>query len=224
MHNIKNTLKSSHWQSPLYSHTSCLYNGNILGMLCLDVRLHAYLFWAALSQYTRKTLPTIPAAFRWSSPDLWASCSLLLLLTDIQLNTTRWWWLLLRKANGSSSLLLPLTGVRAGDTVLLWCLTAFVNYCFPGLSESATRDSVNDKFCPLHIVSRLWTAFMKMFHWNKCLYEKKVSSSSLDLQWSQKQQVVELKMTVSCPSKYTTLLESHWMAFAHGGWILQISL
>lgn len=226
MHNIQHTLKYSHWQSPLYSHTSCLYNGSILGMLYFDVRRHAYLFWAvraAPSQYTRKTLPTIPAAFRWSSPDLWASCSLLLLLTDIQLNTTRC-WVFLRKANGSSLLLLPLTGVRAEDTVLLQYLTTFVSYRFLGLSESVTRDSVNDKFCPLNIVSRLWTALMKMFHWNKCLYEKKVSNSSLDLQCSQKQQVVELKMTVSCSSKYTTLLESHWLAFAHGGLVLQIAL
>lgn len=48
--------------------------------LCLDGRLHAYSFWAvpaAPSQYTRKTLPTIPAvsAFRYSSPGLRASCS-----------------------------------------------------------------------------------------------------------------------------------------------------
>lgn len=96
------------------------------------------------------------------------SCS----FTDIQLNTTRR-WVLLRKASGSSSLPLPLAWVRAEGTLLLWYLTTFVNYCFPGLSESETRDSVNDKFYPLPLVSRLRTAFMKSFHWNQRLDEKR---------------------------------------------------
>lgn len=106
-----------------------------------------------------------------------------LLLKDIRLNTTRC-WVLLRKASGSSSHPLPLAWERAECTLILWHLTTFMTYCFPGLSESETCDSMNDRFSPLPFVSRLWTVFMKSFHWNKCLHGKKVFDPSLDLQHS----------------------------------------
>lgn len=68
---------------------------------------------------------------------------------------------------------------RAKGTLLLLYLTTFVNYCFPGLSEFETRHSVNDKFCPLPLDSRLRTAVMKSFCWNKCLYEERCPTHHL---------------------------------------------
>lgn len=68
------------------------------------------------------------------------------------------------KKSQCSSLPLSLTQVGAEDTLLLRYLTNFVNYCFPGFTESEICDIVNDKFSPLRLVLRLWIVFMKLYY------------------------------------------------------------